>query len=184
GLDLARSLIISNRLIAHVPQEAMQSRSRGQTLLHRGPVQREAAVGRAGILPANPIVPSGIETGIGIGHRIVARIRAYDSTRGVDDLQLDRTGRVAGQRVIDDRPGGWILPCRQLRRPGSRLVGAHADSYSGHRSYDVRRSEGLGLRESPERTEVVENPESSSVRARDQIGAKARAVVLHLDIAH
>ena len=36
----------------------------------------------------------------------------------------------------------------------------------------------------PERRQVVENPEASAMRAGDEIGAEARAVVLHLDVAH
>ena len=36
----------------------------------------------------------------------------------------------------------------------------------------------------PERRDVVEDPEAAAVRAGDQIGAEAGAVVLHLDVAH
>ena len=40
------------------------------------------------------------------------------------------------------------------------------------------------LRRLPQRRHVVENPEAAAVRAGDEIRAEARAVVLHLDVAH
>ena len=39
------------------------------------------------------------------------------------------------------------------------------------------------LSEMAQRTQVVENPESPSMRARDEIGAQAGAVVFHLNVA-
>ena len=49
----------------------------------------------------------------------------------------------------------------------------------------VRRARGrANRRRLPQRRDVVENPEAAAVRAGDEIGAQARAVVLHLQIAH
>ena len=157
------------------------------------PARRETIIGGAGQYSGRPqsgalgvrwqtlLYASGSSAGIRTAPGIVARVRAHDLPSRVEDLELHGAGCVGGQVVVDDRAGRRILARRQLGRPRRRdrsWPSARAPRSRGLNRYASAR--GLRLGVLPERRHVVEDPEPAAVRARDEVGAQAGAVVLHL----
>ena len=109
---------------------------------------------------------------------VLARVAPHDLAGPVEDLERHRARRVGLQRVIDDRAVRRVLAARLVRR--QRRVRVHVPAHADRslRLEKRRLARHHRLVELAERRDVVEDPESSSVRGRDQV------VVLDDDIAH
>src|SRR5689334_15292899 len=118
---------------------------------------------------------------------IVTRIRPDNMVRRVEDFEFHRTMRIGGEIVVDDTAGRGILTRGQFRRPWRRIVHAKTHAYGRRRldkiscSVSFSRADGRGL---PQRSNVIENPESAAVGAGHEIRTEAFAVVFHLKVAY
>ena len=152
-------------------------------LRRRRPVQRKTAIGRIGTLLAELVVGDWIRRRMGTRHPVVARIRAQHLPLLIEELEFHFAG--GGRQVeVDQRARRRIFAGGKLRRPWRRVVRpeAYADSSCGLEQIGTRRRGRIsGL---PQRSDVVEDPETASMRASDQIGAHAGLVILQLNVTH
>ena len=81
-------------------------------------------------------------------------------------------------------PGGGFSSRRDFGRPGRRVVGPESDADRRLRLEEIRSGRGLCSCGLPQRRHVIEDPEPTTVRAGDEIGAETCAVVLDLQVAH
>src|SRR3954451_18484036 len=111
---------------------------------------------------------------------MVARVAANNLAAVLEDLELHLTSRFVRQVVVDDAARRRILTRRQLRWPRRRIVRGEADAHGRRRLEEIRALRGAGFGGLTKRREIVEDPEAAPVRSRDQIGAEAGGIILHL----
>ena len=162
----------------------MHPRLRREGNVRSGPVERNRTVRCVGISLAHLVVCLGIQCWIGPRNRIGARVCANDFPLGIDNLE-PRRARIPGKVVVDDRTRRRILARRDLRWPRRGIVhrAPHANCRRGlHQK--CRGSRVARSRNRAQRRHVIENPETTTVRARDEIRAEAAGIVLQLNVAH
>ena len=156
----------------------------GENHLRRRPIQWNPAVGRRGILLADPVISFWIKRRIGLESWVVAGKRPNHVAVSVEDIEYNRSGGIGRQIVVDDSTCGRVLTVGQLRRPLRGVIGTETDSDRRRRFEQVRCVGRLRLGYLPQRCHIIQDPEAPTVRGRNQIGTHTRAVVLHRDVSH